>query len=419
MTFTEPDQGWAWIILIASFTEHFIVGFSMYAIGLFHIAFLNKFNATVSLTSWIGAVFLSLQGLSGPLASFCIGRWGCRVTMIMGSLLLTLSVVITAFVQHIILAFLFFGVLAGLGVGLMYSTGYIVLAFNFEKQRNIATGIAVAGCGIGPFVLSPIYQMIHHEYGYNGFFLLFGGLSFNACVVGAVLRPSRLEVSSRIARTKKRTFDKKCCECDLTVVKNIPLLCVCISGVFLNVGIFLVYLHFPTYAMENSSTEIEVSWYLSIAGISSCVGRVLLGMATNSEDVSEDIVYFGTYSILGGATILLPLFIKFHYAKIFYSILLGAISGNCYVVINTIVLRLTGPNHVAQGTGYVMAYIGVGTLIGPPLAGFIIDNGGSYAESFVIAGLSLIFGAFIELCSVCFKTDTYKIPQTEDIDIYV
>ncbi|VDI82988.1 Hypothetical predicted protein [Mytilus galloprovincialis] len=357
--------------------------------------------------------------LRGPLASFCIRRWGCRVTMIVGSLLLTSSVIITAFVQHIVLAFLFFGVFAGLGVGLLYSTGYIVIAFNFEKKRNIATGIAVAGCGIGPFVLSPIYQMIHHEYGYNGFFLLFGGLSLNACVVGAVLRPSRLEVSSRIARTKKRTLNKTGCECDLTVVKNLPLFCVCISGVFLNVGIFLVYLHFPTYAMENSSTEVEVSWYLSIAGISSCVGRILLGMATNSEDVSEDIVFFGTYSILGGATILLPSFIKFHYAKICYSILLGVNSGSCYVVINTIVLRLTGPKHVAQGTGYVLAYVGVGTLIGPPLAGFIIDNGGSYAESFVIAGLSLIIGAFIELCSVCLKTDTYKIPRTEDINICV
>ncbi|XP_076106095.1 monocarboxylate transporter 12-like [Mytilus galloprovincialis] len=419
MSMTNPDRGWAWIILVASFVENCLVGFSLYAIGLIHIIFLEKFKKDITLTSWISASFICLLSLTGPLASYCIGRWDCRVTMIMGSLLMTTSLVVTAFVNNILLAFIFFGVLAGIGVGLMLTTGLIVIAFNFEKKRNVATGIAVSGCGIGPFVLSPIYQMIYNEYGYNGFFLFYAGLSFNVCVVGAVLRPSRLEASSKIAKKRNITLHKKCCECDLTVMKNIPLICVCIAGVFFNIGIFIIYLHFPAYAIENDSTQVQVSWYLSIAGISSCIGRVLLGMATNSEDVSEDIIFFGTYSLIGAATIVVPLFIKIHYAKIMYSIVLGLNSGSCYVVIISIVLRLTGPDHVAQGTGYVMAYIGVGSLVGPPLAGVIVDNGGSYASSFIIAGLSLIFGGFTELCNVCFKTNRYNKPLIDEVEVSI
>ncbi|XP_052073595.1 monocarboxylate transporter 13-like [Mytilus californianus] len=419
MSMTNADKGWALIILVAAFVENCLVGFSLYAIGLIHIIFLEKFKKEITLTSWISASFICLLSLTGPLASYCIGRWDCRVTMIMGSLLMTTSLVVTAFVNNILLAFIFFGVLAGLGVGLMFTTGLIVIAFNFEKKRNLATGIAVAGCGIGPFILSPIYQMIYNEYGYNGFFLFYAGLSFNVCVVGAVLRPSRLEVSSKMAKNRNRMLRKKYCEFDLTVVQNIPLFFVCISGVFFNIGIFIIYLHFPAYAIENNSTQMEVSWYLSIAGISSCIGRVLLGMATNSDDVNEDIVFFGTYSLIGAATIVVPLFIKIHYAKIMYSIVLGMNSGSCYVVISTIVLRLTGPDHVAHGTGYVMAYIGIGSLVGPPLAGVIVDNGGSYASSFIIAGLSLILGGFTELCNVCFKTDLYNKPAIEEIEMSI
>ncbi|CAG2244824.1 unnamed protein product [Mytilus edulis] len=362
MSMTNPDRGWAWIILVASFVENCLVGFSLYAIGLIHIIFLEKFKKDITLTSWISASYLCLLSLTGPLASYCIGRWNCRVTMIMGSLLMTTSLVVTAFVNNIILAFIFFGILAGLGVGLMFTTGLIVIAFNFEKKRNVATGIAVAGCGIGPFVLSPIYQMIYNEYGYNGFFLFYAGLSFNVCVVGAVLRPSRLEASSKMAKRRNRTLHEKCCECDLTVMKNIPLICVCIAGVFFNIGIFIIYLHFPAYAIENDSTQVEVSWYLSIAGLN---------------------------------------------------------SGSCYVVISSIVFRLTGPNHAAQGTGYVMAYIGVGSLVGPPLAGVIVDNGGSYATSFIIAGLSLIFGGFTELCNVCFKSNRYNKPVIKEIEMAI
>lgn len=65
MTLTEPDKGWAWIILVASFVEHCIAGFSLYSIGLFHIIFLDRFREDITLTSWISAVFLCLLSLTG------------------------------------------------------------------------------------------------------------------------------------------------------------------------------------------------------------------------------------------------------------------------------------------------------------------------------------------------------------------
>jgi predicted MFS family arabinose efflux permease len=59
--------------------------------------------------------------------------------------------------------------------------------------------------------------------------------------------------------------------------------------------------------MDNGSSESEVSLYLSIAGMCSCIGRILLGMASNSDNVTEDIVYFGSYVVLGVCTIIIPL----------------------------------------------------------------------------------------------------------------
>jgi hypothetical protein len=67
--------------------------------------------------------------------------------------------------------------IAGTGLGICYNTGMIVLAFNFEKKRNIACGIAISGAGIGLFILTPIYQMIYETYSYTGYFLLLGGLA--------------------------------------------------------------------------------------------------------------------------------------------------------------------------------------------------------------------------------------------------
>lgn len=38
---------------------------------------------------------------------------------------------------------------------------------------------------------------------------------------------------------------------------------------------------------------------------------------------------------------------------------------------------------------------------------------------FNILGLSLIFGGFIELCNVCFKTNFYKKPVIEEMEISI
>lgn len=270
-------------------------------------------------------------------------------------------------------------------MGILYNTGYIVLAFNFERLRKIATGIAVSGASIGPFVFSPLFQMIHEIYGYTGFFILFAGLTLQGCILGALMKPSRIELAAKRGRKlKSRTSHNSMCSCSPTVLKNIPLLALCLSCALCSIGVFLIYLHFPKYSVQNGSAVTETAWFLSLAGVTGGVSRILLGFIINNDHISEDIVYFISYALLGSLTIVVPFFINNHALKLVYSVVLGMNTGTCYVVLNSIVLRMTGPEHVAQGTGYVMMFIGFGTLIGPPLGGNVM-----VANKYVFAFRSL------------------------------
>lgn len=65
MVVTSPDKGWAWIALVGSFGEHAVMGYCMYASGMIHIALLERFQASLLTTSWITALFLSLNSSSG------------------------------------------------------------------------------------------------------------------------------------------------------------------------------------------------------------------------------------------------------------------------------------------------------------------------------------------------------------------
>lgn len=65
--FNDLDSGWAWATLIASFGIFCLLGSSMYAVGIIHSVFLDRYGESVSLTSWAGALHTALYSLGGML----------------------------------------------------------------------------------------------------------------------------------------------------------------------------------------------------------------------------------------------------------------------------------------------------------------------------------------------------------------
>lgn len=233
----------------------------------------------------------------------------------------------------------------------------------------MACGFSVSGGGIGQFILTPLYQIIYQTYNSTGFFLLLGGLALQNCVFGATFRDSELEAKTRIANKNRNKDNKKSITSYIEIMKSVPMTCIGLSYFFANIALFLVFIHFPEYCAHTKSSKMEVSMFLSLAGISGCVVRILFGMANNSHNIDEIIMLFGVFSVLGFATIGFPLFSYSVYAKIIYGCIMGGYSGCCWTVLNTIVIQTLGHEKFARGFGYLMVYIGIGTFLGPPLAG--------------------------------------------------
>ena len=187
----------------------------------------------------------------------------------------------------------------------------------------MACGFSVSGGGIGQFILTPLYQIIYQTYNSTGFFLLLGGLALQNCVFGATFRDSELEAEMRIANKNRNKDHKKSITSYIEIMKSVPMTCICLSYFFANIALFLVLIHFPEYCAHTKSSKMEVSMFLSLAGISGCVVRILFGMANNSHNIDEIIMLFGVFSVLGFATIGFPLFSYSFYAKIIYGCIMG------------------------------------------------------------------------------------------------
>ncbi|CAG9767259.1 unnamed protein product [Ceutorhynchus assimilis] len=183
-----PDGGWGWVVVFATFVLCMIADGITFSFGLLYIEFLNEFEASKSATSWIGALFMAVPLMTGPLMSALVDKFGCRPMTIVGGLIAALGFVLSSQCYSLSYMYVTFGVIAGFGLGLIYVTVVVSVAFWFEKKRTLAVGIGSSGIGIGTFVFSPFSTYLIEELGWRGTTLILAGVFLNMCICGALMR---------------------------------------------------------------------------------------------------------------------------------------------------------------------------------------------------------------------------------------
>ena len=222
----------------------------------------------------------------------------------------------------------------GIGAGLCYSSHVIILGFNFYNRLNLASGIAVSGCGVGTLFFAPLMEVAREIYGNSGLFLILAGLSFHHVLFGCMFFPSKIENNRKMAH-RKRIFKKDMVRGQnilftrvihfvryFKALKQLAFTSLCGAMLMSATGIFLVYVHFPRYIIEKGATPFHVSMLLSVNGLCNSIARILAGLAANADNVDDLLIFFGSFGILGLTTILFPLYVSTSIGPVLFSIFL-------------------------------------------------------------------------------------------------
>ena len=118
-----------------------------------------------------------------------MNRFGCRLVAIAGSLLGATSLVLSTLAPNVIVFILVYGVLGGLGFGMVFLPAIVCVGLYFESKRALATGIAVCGAGVGAFVFAPLASYLVDNVGWRKANLIFAGLASLNVFCGLVMRP--------------------------------------------------------------------------------------------------------------------------------------------------------------------------------------------------------------------------------------
>ncbi|EFO26049.1 hypothetical protein LOAG_02432 [Loa loa] len=184
-----PDGGYGWVIVFAAFMSNFVVDGIANSFGAFMSIYQDYFNASKALVSLIGSLLIGCYLLIGPVVGGLVNKYGARMVVIIGSFVASLSFLASIFCSNIYMFMIFYGFLGGAGFGLIYLPSIVTVGYYFEKKRSIATGLAVAGSGVGTFVLPPLCIVLINKFGWKIAVCSLAALSFSSTIYGLLYRP--------------------------------------------------------------------------------------------------------------------------------------------------------------------------------------------------------------------------------------
>ncbi|VDK32006.1 unnamed protein product [Taenia asiatica] len=184
-----PDGGWGWIIVIATFFIQMIDDGVATSFGIFLDDLAEEFGASLSVTSWVGAFGYGIPCLAAPVASMLINKFQCRKVCVIGGLISAIGCVLAFFVDSMLGLVLTFGILVGLGASLSSTAALIIVSMYFEDRRATATGLSIAGSGVGSFVFAPLVNYLINIYTWRGAILVLSGIFTHIVIFGCLMRP--------------------------------------------------------------------------------------------------------------------------------------------------------------------------------------------------------------------------------------
>ncbi|KAL5013010.1 hypothetical protein ScPMuIL_011561 [Solemya velum] len=217
-----PDGGWGWFCVLGSFMAHVIIGGMERSGGVLYLELQNKYGGLSTELAWTQALRTSLRLLCGPVSSALSNRFSCRSVVIAGSLIFTLSFLISAFSPSLYFLYFSYSTVGGIGGSFTYVPSLIIVGLYFHKHRGLAVGIATAGVGIGTAFIPPLFELCFQYYGYTGTFILMASLPLQLCICGSLYRP--LSTHLRLQRLRRRRKEHRPgCGSNVRLLREDPL----------------------------------------------------------------------------------------------------------------------------------------------------------------------------------------------------
>jgi len=377
------DSRYGWVVVAAAFTLMFVGFGAAYSFAAFFAAFEGEFSASRGDIALVFSLCAFLWFSSGAPGGMLADRFGARRVAIAGVVCLVLALWAASIAQSLSVLYAIYSIGIGIGVGLVYVPSVGAVQPWFGANRAFASGIAVAGIGAGNFAGPLFAAWWIGLFGWRGAYL---ALAVFVLLLGGV--------AASLLRTRTKTTSQTEGMPLPEALKTAPFWLLFASLVLSCIGLFVPMVHLSPYATDAGYSQAQGVALVSLIGVGSLAGRFTVGAP--ADRIGRLPSLCAMYAGLG-VMFLLWYVAGAYWMLVVFAIVFGVCYGSCVALLPTIVMDLYGPRAVSGIIGCLYTGAGIGTLLGPWLAGVAYDTVGSYQLA-ILAGA--VFSAGAAACVV-------------------
>ena len=407
---TAPFYGWKLVAVF--FFIYFINGnLPFYGASVINARMVTDLGIDRSALGLGFTVFLLSMGLSAPIVGHFVSRFGVRLTLVWGSILLTVAALLMAFVTTEIWHYLlFFGVLNGIGMGaggiLPIQAG---ITYWFRRRKAFALSIVMSANGISALISAPFLNWIISINGGNWrigwiFVAAMAVIATFAIAFGVKDRPEVLgQIPDGIDTAKScldatqnvQVGDTKVYQSEenWSVAQSIHTLSfwlIVIGYIAFMVPTSVCVAHSVIHLVDIGHSKESAALSMGILVMFSVVGRLLGGFLSDNIEPRK---------IWSAALIAVVIGIIFlanaedFLQIVLYALFLGAGYGCAWVCLPTTISNYFGPESFPKIMGVMLPIVTLFSAVAPTAAGLIYDQQGSYQIAFQILIATASLGA--------------------------
>ncbi|MGK7891046.1 MAG: OFA family MFS transporter [Leptolyngbyaceae cyanobacterium] len=397
----QPAEKGRWLLIPLGMTVLLCLG-TVYSWSIFRKPLQDELGITATQSLLPFTFALVFYAATMPIAGFYIPRIGPRITTAIGGLVVGLGYILSSFANQVGILMLTYGVIAGVGVGIVYGVPMMVASRWFPDKKGLAVGLVVLGFGLSPFITAPLANQLISAYSVRPTLRILG-IAFIAIISVMALtmkvppqgwQPQQNQAASQQKASltyppnlfKSRSFYALwICYAIATLVGLSAI------GISSPVGVEIIEIN-PTMAASS----------VSLFAVFNGVSRPLFGWLSDRFK-PQHVAIFSYILILIGCILMVNAKTGQVASYLVAFSLFWFCLGGWLAMAPTVTLRFFDPEHYAQNYGIIFTAYGVGALIGTLVVGRIRDLLGSYNYVFYPMACLAIVG--IVVCSLFLKRD--------------
>ncbi len=378
----------------------------IYSYGVFFKHLIADFGWSRAATSSVHSLFMISHGGFAIPVGWLADRFGPARVMATCAFIAGVGLALTSQVNTLWQFYVTYGIIFGIGESAGFTTTTSTTARWFIKRRGLALGIVASGAGLGTLIIAPVSERLITTFGWSTAYLVL------AAATWAIMIPSALMLRRDPAEKGLRPYGK---DEVITAVDNEwqkevtagekgialkaaarykPLWMLFIVYFLFNFCLQMVMVHLVNYATDIGIASLIAATFISIIGIGSFIGRLLMGTASDRIGASNALLIC---CIIMLSTLVFLIFTRELWMFYLFAIVFGFAYGGEVPQMPVLVGRFFGLRAVATLVGVIVFGATSGGALGAWVGGQVFDVTQSYQLAFTIAAVTSFIGVVLTL----------------------